>query len=117
MLVALVIVAGIAAAGFRYSIPVLIGVLAGVNLATILLYGYDKAVSGGRRTRVPEKVLHLLAFLGGSPAAALSQTLFRHKTVKPAFRRLFWLIVVVQLALLAGGIWWWTRHPSWRPTL
>jgi uncharacterized membrane protein YsdA (DUF1294 family) len=116
MIIALVIVGGIAGLGLTYSIPALIGLLAGVNLATILLYGYDKAIAGGQRTRVPENVLHLLALLGGSPAAFLSQSLFRHKTVKPSFRRMFWLILVVQLALLGGGIWWWTRHPSWRPS-
>jgi uncharacterized membrane protein YsdA (DUF1294 family) len=79
--------------------------LAIVNAATILLYGYDKAVAGGTRSRVPENVLHLLALLGGSPAAFLSQRLFRHKTVKPGFRRVFWLIVVLQATVAAVVAW------------
>jgi uncharacterized membrane protein YsdA (DUF1294 family) len=104
---ALAVVAGGTALAIFYSLPAWVGALAGVNLATMLLYGYDKAVAGGKRTRVPERVLHLLAFVGGSPAAMLSQTLFRHKTVKPSFRRAFRLIVALQLLAAAGGAWWW----------
>jgi uncharacterized membrane protein YsdA (DUF1294 family) len=93
------------------ALPAWIGALAGVNLATFVLYGYDKAVSGGTKRRVPENVLHLLAFLGGTPAALLSQVLFRHKTIKPSFRRVFWLIVVLQLSA-AGAAGWWIAHRS-----
>ena len=111
-----VIVAGAVALSYYYSLPwpAAIGLLGGINLATVALYGYDKAVAGGRSLRVPEKVLHLLAFAGGSPAALLSQTLFRHKTVKPSFRRTFWLIVGLQTVLLGAAVWWWAGHPGWR---
>src|SRR2546421_9641951 len=91
-----VVAAGVWAALSR-SIQWGLGALAGVNLATLLLYGYDKAGAGGTRRRVPENVLHLLALLGGSPTALLAQSLFRHKTVKAPFRRTFWLIVLFQL--------------------
>jgi uncharacterized membrane protein YsdA (DUF1294 family) len=76
--------------------------LAGVNIATFILYGYDKqrAVVGG--TRVPEAVLHLAALLGGSPAAALGQGLFRHKTRKHSFRAVFAAIVLLQAAVVYG---------------
>jgi uncharacterized membrane protein YsdA (DUF1294 family) len=110
LVVAGVIVAVAVAAAFYYSVPWPIGLLGGINLATVALYGYDKAIAGGRKLRVPESVLHWMAFLGGSPAALLSQSLFRHKTVKPSFRRMFWLIVVLQLALLVGAGWWWWTH-------
>lgn len=107
----LLVALGVVAAGvwlaLRATVPWILGALAGINVATILLYGYDKAVAGGRRTRVPENVLHLLALLGGSPAALFSQSLFRHKTVKASFRRMFWVIVVVQVAAAAGALWWW----------
>jgi uncharacterized membrane protein YsdA (DUF1294 family) len=108
LIVAGVVVAAAVAGTIYYSYPWPIGLLGGINLATMALYGYDKSIAGGRSLRVPEAVLHLLAFVGGSPAALLSQVLFRHKTVKASFRRMFWLIVVLQLALLGGG-WWWTR--------
>ena len=94
------------------SIPGWIGALAGVNLATILLYGYDKAVAGGTKLRVPEKVLHLLALLGGSPGALLGRSMFRHKTSKPSFRAVFWLIVVLQLGAAGAATWWWASHRS-----
>lgn len=74
--------------------------LAGVNVVTLLLYGYDKrrAIVGG--TRVPEVALHLAALLGGSPAAALGQGLFRHKTQKRGFRAVFAAIVLLQAAVI-----------------
>ena len=110
LLTAAVIVAAAIWAAAAQSLHWGIGAVAGINAATLLLYGYDKAVAGRKRTRVPERVLHLLAFLGGSPAALLGQSLFRHKTVKPSFQRAFWLIVVVQLAAAGGAWWWWTSR-------
>jgi uncharacterized membrane protein YsdA (DUF1294 family) len=115
LLVALVIVGAVTGAGHFLSMPALVGYFAGINTATVLLYGYDKAVAGGERLRVPENILHLLALFGGSPAAFLSQVLLRHKTVKPSFRRMFWLIVALQLAAVTGGIWCWFHPPAWWP--
>ena len=77
--------------------------LAGVNVATLVLYAYDKAAaSRGGWLRVPEGILHAAALAGGTPAAFLMQRLVRHKTLKPAFRRTFAAIVVVQLFALAA---------------
>ena len=89
-------------AALHYSIPLWIGALAGVNVATAYLYAYDKAVAGGESRRVPERQLHLHALLGGSPAALLSQVLFRHKTAKPGFRATTWLIFALQAATAAA---------------
>lgn len=74
--------------------------LIGVNVMTLLLYGYDKrqAIAGG--FRVPELVLHAGALAGGSPAALLGQRLFRHKTRKLGFQAIFATIVLLQ----AGGL-------------
>ncbi|MBI4575749.1 MAG: DUF1294 domain-containing protein [Planctomycetes bacterium] len=98
----LLVAAGLAvlvwAAGTWVSFPWPVGLLAGVNVAMLALYGYDKAVAGGLRTRVPEAVLHLVALAGGSPAALLGQVAFRHKTRKGSFRAVFWAIVALQLA-------------------
>ena len=105
LVVAAVVVGGSIALALHLRYHPVLGALVGVNVATILLYGYDKAVAGGARLRVPENVLHLLAFLGGSPSALLSQVLFRHKTVKTSFRRTYWLIVVLQLAILGAAAW------------
>jgi len=67
-----------------------------------IAYGLDKrrAANGGRR--VPERTLHLLAFLGGWPGAWLGQRQFRHKTTKVPFRILFWVVVVAHVALVGA---------------
>ncbi|WP_206861481.1 DUF1294 domain-containing protein [Lysobacter changpingensis] len=70
------------------------------NLATALVYGYDKAIAGGHRRRVPERTLLALALLGGSPGALLAMGLFRHKTAKVSFRRMMIAIVFAQMVLL-----------------
>lgn len=77
-------------------------VLAAVNAATFLLYAWDKASAVRRGRRIPEAVLHLLALLGGSPAALLGQLLFRHKTRKASFQLRFWGIVLLQAALIVS---------------
>src|SRR3954454_25013760 len=71
--------------------------LLAINLTTAVLYGYDKraAIVGG--LRVPERVLHGFAFAGGTPAAYLSQRIFRHKTIKSKFRIWFIAIFVMQV--------------------
>ncbi|HYF00159.1 MAG TPA: DUF1294 domain-containing protein [Planctomycetota bacterium] len=74
-----------------------------LNAATLVLYAYDKAASRRSWRRVPERTLHLLALAGGSPAAFVGQQLFRHKTAKPRFQAVFWIIVITQLAAL--GLW------------
>ena len=78
----------------------LLAYLLSINLATFLLYGYDKFILSGEKLRVPELNLQALALLGGSPSALLAQKYFRHKTVKGSFQLIYWLIVLVQLGLL-----------------
>ena len=99
--------------GWQARWPPLLTLLGAVNLATLLLYGYDKAVAGRRGLRVPEVVLHLLAGLGGTLAALLGQRLLRHKISKYAFQRVFIATVVVQAALLGGLTWCWVTRPGW----
>src|SRR5207249_3926096 len=76
--------------------------LAAVSVTTFGYYGFDKARArrGGRR--VPELVLHGLAFAGGSLGAYAGMRFFRHKTIKGTFRIVFWTIAVLQIALLAA---------------
>lgn len=109
------LVAGAVYGAHRASVALGIGYLAGINLAALVLYGYDKAVAGGTRTRVPEAVLHGVAFLGGSPAALAAQRLFRHKTVKPSFQLAFRLIVAAQILILGLAFWWRAHPPAWMP--
>ena len=75
-----------------------------VNLVTFGYYAYDKsqAQSQPQGGRIPEFVLHGLAVLGGSLGAYLGMTVLRHKTIKSAFRVVFWVTVVFQVLLVAA---------------
>jgi uncharacterized membrane protein YsdA (DUF1294 family) len=81
-------------------LDVLLSWLIAITLVTFLAYGYDKAIAGSRMTRVPEKVLLALTLAGGTLGAYVAMALFRHKTVKSSFRLQFWLVALVQLALV-----------------
>ncbi len=82
---------------WRLGLAPLYAYLGGVNVATLLFYGYDKRQAVVGRTRVPEVVLHAAALLGGSPGALAGQMLFRHKTQKRRFKMVFAAIVLVQI--------------------
>ena len=71
-----------------------------INALTYMVYYADKssAKRGGRRT--PEARLHLLALLGGWPAAAVAQQRLRHKSSKGEFRAVFWVTVFVNSAVM-----------------
>lgn len=71
-----------------------------VNLTTFFYYGFDKLCAVRRCQRVPELLLHLMAFSGGSPGALFGQRLFSHKISKTKFLLLYWLIVLIQSLLL-----------------
>ena len=81
--------------------PIFLAYLMLINLVTFAVYGYDKRAARKRNRRVPEATLHLLALLGGSPAALAGQQLFRHKTVKRSFQLKFWTIVIVQVLAIS----------------
>ena len=76
--------------------------LVGVNVAAALAFAYDKVIAGSGRTRVPERVLHILAMAGATPAAYVSMRILRHKTAKASFQLRFWLIAAAQAVLVAG---------------
>lgn len=71
-----------------------------VNIATFWSYRLDKHAALKRQWRTPESQLHLLALLGGWPAAWWAQQTLRHKSVKPAFRRAY----AGTVALHCGGL-------------
>jgi uncharacterized membrane protein YsdA (DUF1294 family) len=90
-----------------FELPWLLAFLSGVNAATFGLYGYDKVAARARYLRAPESVLHAFAFAGGTPLAFVSQRLFRHKTAKGSFRLAFWLIALLQLAIVVWALAYW----------
>lgn len=102
--IAVIMAVGASALLWRLGLPIAYAYLIGINVVTVLLYGYDKrqAIVGGGR--VPEVVLHLAALVGGTGGALLAQGLFRHKTRKFSFRAVFAGIIVLQ-CLAAIGYW------------
>lgn len=80
-----------------------ISFLLAMNLVTFIYFGYDKSISRGPAYRVPERVLLWLAFLGGSPAAGVAQSILRHKTRKPGFRLRYFAIVLAHVFIVLCG--------------
>ena len=77
-------------------------VTAVLSCATFAAYGFDKRQARTAGRRLPERTLHLLAFLGGWPGALLGQRLFQHKTAKASFLIVFWLIVLLHIGIVAA---------------
>ena len=73
-----------------------------MSLVCFIAYGLDKrqAANGGRR--VPERTLHLMAFLGGWPGALIGQRQFRNKTQKVKFRLVFWMVFVLHVGAVSA---------------
>jgi uncharacterized membrane protein YsdA (DUF1294 family)/cold shock CspA family protein len=81
--------------------PAVPAIYAGMSVISFFAYGLDKAAARTNRWRTQENTLHLLEVLGGWPGALIAQGSFRHKTRKLEFQIVFWLLVLVNLVLLA----------------
>lgn len=73
--------------------------LLGGTIATLSLYGYDKWQAGRQGWRVPERLLMVLALLGGVIGAWVGMFLFRHKTRHMVFYFANGIATAVQLVL------------------
>ena len=71
-----------------------------INLMTFAAYGADKRAAKQKTWRIPEAELHLLEFLGGSPAAFAAQKIFRHKTKKKSFQMFFLFVLALQIVIV-----------------
>jgi uncharacterized membrane protein YsdA (DUF1294 family) len=78
------------------------GIYSAMSLATFITYALDKRAARRGDWRVPEATLHTLAFACGWPGALLGQRLLRHKHGKPAFIRVYWGMVVLNVAAFAA---------------
>jgi uncharacterized membrane protein YsdA (DUF1294 family) len=88
----------------RYAVAAYVSLVAVTNLASFVAYRIDKRRAGIGGRRVPERTLHLLAFLGGWPGAILAQRRFRHKTRKVSFLIAFWTVVVLHVAVVGAVV-------------
>lgn len=71
------------------------------SLTAVLIYARDKLSALRGSWRVPESTLHLIEAAGGWPGAYVAQQTMRHKTIKPSYQVVYWLIV-------AGHVGFWT---------
>ena len=70
--------------------------LVSINIVCFGFYGEDKWCAIKQKPRTPEGTLHIMALTGGVLGAKLGQKVFRHKTLKGSFQRIFWFIVFLQ---------------------
>ena len=76
------------------------------NLVVLPLWAWDKFQARREGFRIPELALHLYALTGATPASFAAMHWMRHKTLKPSFRFLYGVFVLVQVAAVA---FWWGR--------
>lgn len=79
--------------------PLLIYLLL-INASGLLLMQVDKHKAENNLWRIPERVLLLVAFLGGSLGTLLGMYMFRHKTKHLKFTLLVPVFLLVQSILL-----------------
>ena len=83
----------------RWGLPHwLWGIYSAMSMATFIVYALDKRAATRGGWRVAERTLHGLSLACGWPGALLAQQLLRHKSAKSSFRRLYWLMVVANIA-------------------
>jgi len=68
-----------------------------VNIATFLVFLWDKVRAKQGQWRVKESTILMLAAIGGTPAALLARAIFRHKTRKQPFGYILIAIAVIQV--------------------
>ncbi|ATO18938.1 cold-shock protein [Acinetobacter sp. LoGeW2-3] len=71
-----------------------------MNLLSYWLYAQDKEAAQLGNRRISENALHLVAFLGGWPAAWLAQQKLRHKTQKQPFRQIYFCTIAFNIILI-----------------
>ena len=71
-----------------------------INVMTYWFYAQDKEAAQSNQRRVPENTLHILAFLGGWPAAWLAQQRLRHKTQKQPFKKVYLCTIFFNILLI-----------------
>ena len=73
--------------------------LSAASIIIFIFYGYDKIQAKRSGWRIPEKYLHVLAFVGGFAGGWLGRSLFRHKTRKGIFLFVLVISTIIHLGL------------------
>lgn len=84
----------------RYAWWIIAIYVTAINVVTFIVFGADKLCAKRGWRRVPERVLFLLALLGGSIGAIAGMKIWHHKTMHRSFRYGLPAILVLQLTLI-----------------
>lgn len=79
-------------------------ILAVTNCISFTLMGYDKRSARKHHWRISEKTLFIACACFGALGAVLGMKIFHHKTQHWYFKVFFPLMLVVQAALTAAGL-------------
>ncbi len=71
-----------------------------INFVAVLICCYDKFAARKKLSRVPEKSLFMVSFLGGAALLYITMLLIRHKTLHKRFMIGLPLIIIFQVLLL-----------------
>lgn len=71
-----------------------------INIIAFFYFGLDKLKAQLSHQRVSEKMLWLLALIGGSIGTLLGMNFFRHKTQKMSFQAGIAIILALQVILI-----------------
>lgn len=71
-----------------------------INLVGFVMMCVDKQLAIHHKNRVPERVLFLIAIIGGSFGSILGMYAFRHKTKHVSFVIGMPVILIIQLVVL-----------------
>ena len=85
---------------------VALAILTVMNILSFCLMGYDKKCARQGKWRVPERTLFLAAACFGGLGGVLGMKVFHHKTKHWYFKVFFPVLLVMQVALLAAGLYW-----------
>jgi uncharacterized membrane protein YsdA (DUF1294 family) len=76
--------------------------LVAINLLTFIAYFWDKQSAKRGSFRKSEASLLFLVLIGGTVGAVIAKKLFRHKTKKGTYKSKLFVIVMLQIIILAA---------------
>ena len=85
-------------------VVVAVAMLVVTNIISFALMGHDKKCAKRGKWRVPERALLLATAFFGGLGGVLGMKVFHHKTKHWFFKVFFPALLIVQIALLAFGV-------------
>ena len=73
-----------------------------INLVSFTMIGVDKRLAIQQKWRISERNLLLTSLIGGTIGSGLAMLIFRHKTSKESFLLRFYGIILIQILILFG---------------